>query len=327
MQHSVKLFRAKQALQKTKESSSTTSTRPPEQAKFLDPGRLLREAYQSWLPAVIQLSCSKSLSLFKEPEIVPSMLNSLATIRRVHLDFGRTNNDSSNAPQYEYLKVHIAIKTHLPKFHKDPSNSPHICRMLTGYLLVSTKEELEVGTVYDSNLQVLGKKLANSPDESKVVPRTVPITEGEADITDDCIDVEEIGYPSDLDEDFSPEESSPLPFDDTFALSTLISMEYSDDLSKLIFRLSRKYYLMLRAYPFLPDLVVDSPDESKVVPRTVPVTEGEADITDDCIDVEEIDYPSDLDEDFSLEESSPLPFDDTFALSTLISMEYSDDPE
>ncbi|KAK8968408.1 hypothetical protein KSP40_PGU000784 [Platanthera guangdongensis] len=79
--------------------------------------------------------------------------------------------------------------------------------------------------------------------------------------------------------------------------------------------------------PELPDLVVDSPDESKVVPRTVPVTEGEADITDDCIDVEEIGYPSDLDEDFSPEESSPLPFGDTTTLSSLISMESSEDPE
>lgn len=49
--------------------------------------RLLREAYQSWLPAVIQLTCSKR-SLFKEPAIVPSMLNSLTTIRRVGVERG-----------------------------------------------------------------------------------------------------------------------------------------------------------------------------------------------------------------------------------------------
>ncbi|KAK8963475.1 hypothetical protein KSP40_PGU000348 [Platanthera guangdongensis] len=69
--------------------------------------------------------------------------------------------------------------------------------------------------------------------------------------------------------------------------------------------------------PELPDLVVDSPDESKVVPRTVPVIEGEADNTDDCIDVEEIGYPSDLDEDFSPEESSPLPFVHRASASTV----------
>ncbi|KAK8957792.1 hypothetical protein KSP39_PZI001178 [Platanthera zijinensis] len=59
--------------------------------------------------------------------------------------------------------------------------------------------------------------------------------------------------------------------------------------------------------PELPDLVDDSPDESKAESRTVPVTEDEADITDDCIDDEEIGYPSDLDEGFSFEELSPLP--------------------
>ncbi|KAK8944068.1 hypothetical protein KSP40_PGU010070 [Platanthera guangdongensis] len=52
----------------------------------------------------------------------------------------------------------------------------------------------------------------------------------------------------------------------------------------------------------LPDLVVDSPDESVAVSRTEPATEGEADLTDDFSDVEELGYPSDSDEDFSSKE-------------------------
>ncbi|XP_020586976.1 DEAD-box ATP-dependent RNA helicase 1 isoform X2 [Phalaenopsis equestris] len=50
--------------------------------------RLLREAYQSWLPTVIQLACMKSLAGYKEDVIFPSMFNSLTTIRRTGVERG-----------------------------------------------------------------------------------------------------------------------------------------------------------------------------------------------------------------------------------------------
>ncbi|KAH0451188.1 hypothetical protein IEQ34_018487 [Dendrobium chrysotoxum] len=50
--------------------------------------RLLREAYQSWLPTVIQLACSKNQAGFKEDVIVPSKLNFLTTIRRGGVERG-----------------------------------------------------------------------------------------------------------------------------------------------------------------------------------------------------------------------------------------------
>ncbi|KAK8949414.1 hypothetical protein KSP39_PZI004951 [Platanthera zijinensis] len=58
-----------------------------------------------------------------------------------------------------------------------------------------------------------------------------PATEGEVELTVDCSDAEELGYPSDLDEDFSFEEVSPgiipLPLDHISDLSPLTVIEPS----------------------------------------------------------------------------------------------------
>lgn len=50
--------------------------------------RLLREAYQSWLPTVIQLTCSNDRAIFSHARSVPSMLGSLTTTRRFGVERG-----------------------------------------------------------------------------------------------------------------------------------------------------------------------------------------------------------------------------------------------
>nr|XP_010920814.1 DEAD-box ATP-dependent RNA helicase 1 isoform X1 [Elaeis guineensis] len=50
--------------------------------------RLLREAYQSWLPTVIQLTCSNVQALFDHPRLGPLMSGSLTTIRRSGVERG-----------------------------------------------------------------------------------------------------------------------------------------------------------------------------------------------------------------------------------------------
>jgi len=73
----------------------------------------------------------------------------------------------------------------------------------------------------------------DSPVESESVSLTEPTTEGDLDISDELSDDEDLGYPSDLDEDFSSEISSPeiipLPLADSTGSDPLIFVESSDD--------------------------------------------------------------------------------------------------
>ncbi|KAK8950318.1 hypothetical protein KSP40_PGU002160 [Platanthera guangdongensis] len=116
------------------------------------------------------------------------------------------------------------------------------------------------------------------------------------------------------DDEFHARVHLKLPYD--VLKSDPVSSSVSD-LGSIVRPIPNTPVVLFESSPELPDLVIDSPDESAVVSKTEHATVGETNLIDELSDDEEFGYPSDLDEDFSSEESSPLPFDDVSEASPL----------